>query len=592
MQRRSGLLLCLALPSVLFAASAAAFAQSPAIPTIRTGTQIVVVDVSVSDGHGVPVHGLKQADFSVLENGRQQTIRNFDEHAAPAEAAPGQPAAIPPLPPHVYTNFTPVPEDAPLNVLLVDTLNTPADRQAHVRQQLLSFFAGMRPGSRLAIFRLTTRLSLVQGFTTDPLLLRAAMSGMNAATPSPILADPIGSMSGLADDLAQMPVSPSASSQAIAGAREIDARQTNRQDQLRVMYTLGALNQMAHYLSGMPGRKNLIWLSGSLPLNDLTHTGPLQSSFRETMNLLARAQVAVYPVDAAGLANTPISDPSAGKYAINGGVAVDNDLDQFATQTIDAHTTMRQMAAATGGKAYLDGNGIPQAIGSILQNGSSYYTLVYSPADKKEDGSYRKIAVRVASGHYTLTYRNGYYADTADAQRDAERSLQHSPAPGNAGHFDAMRAAMQWGAPAPGEILFKAILAASPALSDQPAAGNTVLPGAKPPWRLVTIAYAANPGDITMPEGPDGARRVALDFVALVYDRDGRLMTGQSNAVNVFAKPEAVQQFLKEGMRYQQQIAVPAKGEYSLRVGIHDRIGDRVGVLEVPASSITAEAAR
>ena len=100
------------------------------------------------------------------------------------------------------------------------------------------------------------------------------------------------------------------------------------------------------------------------------------------------------------------------------------------------------------------------------------------------------------------------------------------------------------------------------------------------------MAYAANPGDVTMPPRPDGTRQVALEFVVLVYDSEGALCTQQTNAVNVYAKPEAIAQFAREGIRYQQQIAVPAKGEFSLRIGIHDMIGDKVGALGVPVASI------
>jgi hypothetical protein len=149
-----------------------------------------------------------------------------------------------------------------------------------------------------------------------------------------------------------------------------------------------------------------------------------------------------------------------------------------------------------------------------------------------------------------------------------------------------MRVAMQYGAPPPSQIIFKALLVADAKPSDKLAEGNIVASKSKPPYRLVTIAYAANPGDITMPAREDGTRHVDLEFVALVYDRDGKLFIQQSNRINVFAKPEAVRDFLREGVRYQQQIAVPAKGEYYVRSGIHDLIGDKIGAIEVPASSI------
>jgi VWFA-related protein len=550
MRARFSWWICLAVPLITIAQTT---------PTLRTGTQIVTIDVIVTGDHGNPVRNLQQRDFKVYENGSEQAVTLFEEHSAAAAVTP---AAMPKLAPNVYTNFPTATEGGPKNLLLFDLLNTPVDRQAYAREQLLAFLKTMKPGTRLALFTLTSRLNLLEGFTSDPALLVAALNALEIHS-SPILADPIGTM-GFADSVAQMPM---ANPKTMTIARQDEDERSAQQNRFRAVYTLGAMNQLAHYLSGTAGRKNLIWFSNSFPAGLFNSTGSVQTDFRKTMNLLARSQVAVYPVGLRGLANTPLSDVSATKYALNGGVAVNDDSDQFGALVRDERATSDRMAKATGGKAFVNGNDLAQAVTQALEDGSHYYTLVYSPSDKRDDGSYRKISV-VAASAYRLAYRDGYYADSPDAQADV------------------MRAAMQRGAPAPSEIIFNAMVVANPATSDKPAAGNKSSPKSKPPYRLLTVAYAANPGDITMPERPDGTRQVDLDFVSLVYDREGQLFTQQSDQVNVFAKQAAIQQVLKEGVRYQQQIAVPAKGEYYLRIGIHDLIGDKVGVIEIPVAAV------
>jgi VWFA-related protein len=550
MRARFSWWICLAVPLITIAQTT---------PTLRTGTQIVTIDVIVTGDHGNPVRNLQQRDFKVYENGSEQAVTLFEEHSAAAAVTP---VAMPKLAPNVYTNFPTAAEGGPDNLLLFDLLNTPVDRQAYAREQLLAFLKTMKPGTRLALFTLTSRLNLLEGFTSDPALLVAALNALEIHS-SPILADPIGTM-GFADSVAQMPM---ANPKTMTIARQDEDERSAQQNRFRAVYTLGAMNQLAHYLSGTAGRKNLIWFSNSFPAGLFNSTGSVQTDFRKTMNLLARSQVAVYPVGLRGLANTPLSDVSATKYALNGGVAVNDDSDQFGALVRDERATSDRMAKATGGKAFVNGNDLAQAVTQALEDGSHYYTLVYSPSDKRDDGSYRKISV-VAASAYRLAYRDGYYADSPDAQADV------------------MRAAMQRGAPAPSEIIFNAMVVANPATSDKPAAGNKSSPKSKPPYRLLTVAYAANPGDITMPERPDGTRQVDLDFVSLVYDREGQLFTQQSDQVNVFAKQAAIQQFLKEGVRYQQQIAVPAKGEYYLRIGIHDLIGDKVGVIEIPVAAV------
>jgi VWFA-related protein len=97
-----------------------AFAQTTSAPNIRTGTQIVVVDVTVTDAHGNPVHNLKQPDFRVLENGNPQAVSHFEEHSRNATAELGKAPAEPKLEPNVYTNFPLTREGDPVTLLVFD----------------------------------------------------------------------------------------------------------------------------------------------------------------------------------------------------------------------------------------------------------------------------------------------------------------------------------------------------------------------------------------------------------------------------------------------------------------------------------------
>ena len=602
MRRCVAVLMCFYLPG-------AVFAQTAAAPTLRTGTQIVVIDVSVTDSHGNAVHNLKQSDFAVLEGGSAQTITNFEEHAAPSAAELAKLPVMPKLEPNTYTNFTVVPENSPINVLLIDNLNTPIEGQANARRQLISFLGSVRAGTRIAIFGLSTHLFLLQGLTSDPRMLLAAMNGAKGnGGPSSFVADPLGTTT-LSDETSKiagaMGNDPTLVSM-VGNMQQMELVQGAQLDRQRAVRTLDAMNQLARYLSGLPGRKNLIWFSASFPINILPNPDMKESQdpfsvvqsaeleFRETSNLLARSQVAVYPVDSRGLYTATMTEAitDGRRYGLNPD-ARQQDQTTFSTETVNENTTMRQMAEATGGHAYLNTNNLSEAVERAIDSGSNYYTLVYSPSNKKLDGGYRKISIHLAQGNYTLTYRKGYYADATVAERKLQspeskaQSSGKSAASGN----DAMRSAMQRGAPDPTEIIFKALVVASPGTSGTVAEGNVATPRSKPPYRVMTIAYAINPGDITMPSRPDGARHVDLDFVTVVYDSQGQVYTQQTNNVNVFAKPEGYREFLKGGVTYQQQIAVPAKGEFYLRVGVHDLIGDKIGAIEVPAAGVGSVAA-
>ena len=177
-------------------------AQSPApqpTSTIQSNSNLVVVDVVVSDAQHNPVHKLTRSDFEVLESGHPQTIKTFEERSF-NPSAPQLPP-LPKLPPGTFTNFSVAPANGALNVLLLDTMNTPMTAQGTVRDQMIKYLKDSPPGTRMAIFGLNTRLVLLQGFTSDPEVLRAALNGKKGlAKGSPIMTDPVNGDSPGADD--------------------------------------------------------------------------------------------------------------------------------------------------------------------------------------------------------------------------------------------------------------------------------------------------------------------------------------------------------------------------------------------------------
>jgi hypothetical protein len=164
--------------------------------------------------------------------------------------------------------------------------------------------------------------------------------------------------------------------------------------------TLHAMHQLALYLAGIPGRKNLIWFSSAFPLNLMPHGSAMAVPFigasswdveyRETVNILARSRVAVYPVDARGL-------------EIN-----------FSNNTFEAQQTMQEVAEDTGGKAFINTNGLAQAAETVVNSGSNFYTLAYVPTDADSHGEFRSIHVDLNNNNgLKLAYRRGYYADAS-----------------------------------------------------------------------------------------------------------------------------------------------------------------------------------
>jgi VWFA-related protein len=584
-------------------AGAAAWTQSePVQPagqtTVQAQSTLVLVDITATNDKHNPIHQLTSADFTILEDGQPQPVKAFEEHSA------GAPAAFPPMPklaPGTFTNFSPAPPRGALNILLFDKLNTPLTAQAYVRDQVLKYLKEAPSGTRIAIFALTTDLKMLQGFTSDPELLRAMVEGKkNGLNPSPAMNNQVDGDNPGDDDAAMDAAGNSPDAATImANLQQFEAEQQSFQLRIRQIYTLNALNDLARYMSNLPGRKNLIWFSGSFPINVLPDgdladpfavVDSAEDEFRQTVDLLSRGQVAVYPVDARGLMVTPMYNASSsGSSFARNPRAFGNADAKWAQKTASEHDTMNQMAAETGGRAFVNTNGLTEAVQTAIEAGSNYYTVAYSPTNENWNGGFRRIQVKIDKPGVTLAYRRGYYADdpnkpaqSTPAQNGQGQNGQPAPQP-----YNAMRQAMMHGAPNPTQIVFVADV--RPATTDTEAAAmqsNQLGKNVQGPFRRYSIMFAVNPRQVNFAAAQDGTHKFGLEFVTLVYDANGAMVNEQANGIVANVPDAKLADTLKRNLIYRQQISVPAKGEYYFRIGMRDRNTDNVGALEIPATAV------
>jgi VWFA-related protein len=564
--------------------------------TLQTGTHLVVVDVTVTDQTGHPSKALKAGDFSVSEDGHHQQLRSFEEHS-PAPSSPTVPAMLPKLQPGLFTNFTPVHTGGPANILLLDTLNTPLRDQSFVRNQLEEYLHKAPAGTEIAIFGLNEKLSILQGFTSDPSVLRAAIAKKGNLHASSLLDDAQGGSGGdgsgassASDALAGLASSPDLD-QTIANVQQFEAQQENFQLQLRTQYTLDALNELARYLESIPGRKNLIWFSGSFPVDIVPSSSLLnafqvsvnsEAEFRETVNLLARSRVAVYPVDARGLMTMPgYSASVSGKKYQRDSQAATNDVANFAAQNSQENGTMSQMAEETGGQAFFNTNGLSDAVASAIAEGSSYYTLTYSPANHDWNGDYRAISIMLAEKGYRLSYRRGYFAD------DPNQNVIPSSVPDAA--KSVISRSMLRGSPLPTQLIFTVrVLPASATTEQTPAPGNVLSPdGAKlkGPYRRLAVDYAINSHGFTFTHSGN-LYHDDISFITFVYDQAGTLMGSLESTMHANFDARIYAKFMSGPFSYNQDVSVPATGNFFLRIAVQDLNTSRVGAIELPVSSV------
>jgi len=245
---------------------------------------------------------------------------------------------------------------------------------------------------------------------------------------------------------------------------------------------------------------------------------------------------------------------------------------------------MQQMADATGGKAFVNTNGLKEAVENAVEAGANYYTIAYTPTNRKWNGDFRKIQVKLDRPGVTLAYRRGYFADDPNAPANGKQAQKAKP---DTNQYNALRAAMLHGGPDPTELIFEASV--RPTSTDTETAlvpGNQAVKKISGPYRRYGVIFIANPKEVNWTVTPDGTHHCVLEFRTFVYDRDGTLVNGQFNGINA-AIPEARFASVQNGnIKYVQQISVPAKGEYYLRLGMRDDVTNHVGAVELPVTAV------
>ena len=565
-------------------------AVDPGIVTLRASSRLTVVDVTVIDSRGNPIQGLKSSDFHIEEDGKQQPIRHFEELRADV----ARPTRTPPaLPPHVYTNLTPPPGSSSVNVLLLDALNTKLSDQAFVKNETLAYLKNMAPGTRVAIMTLGNQLRILQGFTQDGAILSAAVSSKNnRSVPSPLLNDDVADTNDTLSDVVDA---------GTAASLQEFANETNSfQTDMRNRMTMEALNQIAAYLSTIPGRKNLIWFSAGMPLqifptggvSDMASMSDYTRELRRTTDLLTAAQIAVYPVDAQGLhgstANSAVN-AGGGFAGGNGGQNMAAANLKFLEQTAQEQLSMEAVAEATGGVAYYNTNGLREAVTKAVANGSNYYAVSYVPPNPAFDGAFHKIHLKVDHPGAHLAYRTGYYAD--DVSRNVIGGSGLTPASTPASpeiSSNHMAASMRRGTPASTQILFDVRVEPTTGVINE--AGVEPVGTLNPKLKDKTLkrygVYFIFPfRQITFNETPEHVRKGALEFQVAAYDVQGTMLNSISQTVTLPLKPEAYLKLQGTPFRFYEQLDLPP-GDIFLRVGIHDVTSGHVGTLEIPLTVV------
>ncbi len=409
---------------------------------LKVTTRLVTLDVIATDSHGNPVRDLKPQDLQIFEEHKsQQKIEHLEYYETLKLPGPqDSPATELRKQAHVISNQLPINQlKIPPTVLLMDSLNTHTSNQQQGRAHMIQLLRSLPPDTPVAVFLLGSSLRILQGFTSDGTLLRAALDRSIVGTTIEMdpRDDPKDTSNSLLNSLGGADLGPGVPS-ALGEIQDFEREEYASAFDLRAKETLGALNQIGQYLSGIPGRKNLIWVSESFPISiapdpdtgtDLfAGTREYSEQVKVVANSLTDAQVAVYPMNVLGLqpnqalsASQNVSLPQS----MMTGPAMAARLTHENDDLLQAQGTMDELAQDTGGKACKNSNDLSGCVMTALKDSSSYYEMSFYPQKVNWDGRYHKIVLKTTRPGVKLVYRRGYYALDAASLAKKQQPEDH-----------------------------------------------------------------------------------------------------------------------------------------------------------------------
>lgn len=403
--------------------AAALLQAQPEAPVFRAGTKLVEVTVTVRDKKGRAVSGLTASDFTVLDRGKPRpvTFFRFDgAPEAPIEAVGDtRPAA------GVFTNRVKASGGAPVNItaLVLDSMNTQPQGSMLARAQMMRYLKALAPETRVAIFVMGQELRILHDFTGDAAALRARLDKAVLGMPLEGISDFDRSVVEAEQFIGMFAGDPSAQ-EAVAQMKRVqldaEMRANAASRRSRMERSLASIEGLGRHLAGIPGRKNVVWISGGFSMvSVLGNFGvgsrggfdAYEEQVQQTAQRLAQQGVVLYIVNSQGLTGSPNATAgfSSPQVRPRGRFERQVDAERFSN---DPHSAMELMASVTGGRYLHDTNDLASGFKQTVADLRGSYTLgFYAP--EESGGGWHKLRVRVKRPGVSVRHREGYLAEAA-----------------------------------------------------------------------------------------------------------------------------------------------------------------------------------
>ncbi len=514
----------------------------------KSQTTLVQVPVVITDKAGNHVHQLTKADFKVLEDGKEQTIAAFEEIIPTKTVAPSAN-----MPAGTFTNQTP--DDSKprsVTVIVLDEVNTPFLSQAYARGQLIKYLANHLDSSQpLGLMVIGGKgLTVLGSLNSDPAALIASLKKVSGE---------MSDMERFSDDAQAIASTGQMPNGLMGGIHTGDSpdyivrKFILKQDAVDASYgqartiesTLQAFLSIAWSLSGIPGRKSVVWATGGFPFYLDTYSAvpgdrTLRVLYERTMKALNDAQISVYPLDVRGLLSNPMY---GGDYA--GTLVGDDAADLLQASTVNS---LKNFAKMTGGIAYYGTNDLTSAFSRAAQDSSSYYLLSYYLDRRNDKPGWRQLKVQVSRKDAEVHARAGYLVTDVAVNPEVTHKADVAFALNSPFESTGISVTEQW---------------------------EQILPGGSK--KKVGFVLHVPAADLI---NEVDKNRFDLEFVAQVTNKGATAGTvGQT--IKGAVRPDALAKLKADGIIYRNAFDL-APGTYQARFVVRDNLSGRIGSVIVP----------
>ena len=573
---------------------------------VRIDTNLVLIDVVVTDKAGKQVNDLRPEDFEVSEDGKKQQVTDFSyivtgrstetetTLAANADRSKQDAEPVPPAPlkrDHVRRTVA----------LVIDDLGLSVESLGYAREAVQKFIdEQMQPNDLVAVLRTGAGVGVLQQFSSDKRQLQAAIERVRWNPLGRSGISPVGTMN----------------EQSINADIRDNIQFTEEMEESRAgMYsvgTIGTINAVVRGMGDMPGRKSIVLISEAFRM--FTAQGrnvELVQALRQLTDEANANSVTIYTIDASGLQSYAFeaSDKVAGySYLIDpqvmaasggpgtgagaGGVRVNGpprtlqradtlsaqaEQDSGAAfrrlaalsamrenQAGETYTVLSYLAQRTGGIFERNRNDLGTSVKRIMQDQQGYYLIGYRPdessVDSRASRRMHKLSVKVKRSGLKVRSRDGYFGVTDEDRRVRPRSRAEQltaalTSPFASGDIDIQLTSL---------------------FGNEPNGGGSY---------LRSLLHIDAKG-LTFKEEPNGAHTADLEMVAVAFGENGQIVDQLSYPQTVRANATDYQRMLKDGLVYILNFPLRKGGPYQLRVVVRDATSERNGTamqfVEVP----------